>query len=320
MESIEYHGWRDCVRLANDVVEIIASKEFGPRIMRFGFVGGGANVFGEEQELYGKTGPADTWVNYGGHRLWHAPEIMPRTYEPDNAPVEEALFTGATLILKQRVEPTTGIGKQLCVTLGGTGSPVVKVDHILTNHNPWPIELAPWGLSVVAAGGRVILPQEPFQAHGEGDNFAPARPLVLWPFADMADSRWTWGSMFVQLRSDAGKDNPQKIGVFSSPGWAAFHAADGDLFLTFVDTEELGPEDFTDMGCNFETYTKGEFQELETLGPLELLDPGEAAVHTEHWVLMRQPTLPIDDAGLAGSVPAIVERAKELIAKSFPGG
>ena len=29
----------------------------------------------------GKTGGSE-WHIYGGHRLWHAPEVMPRTYYP----------------------------------------------------------------------------------------------------------------------------------------------------------------------------------------------------------------------------------------------
>lgn len=316
MDFIEYHGWRNCVRLANDVIEVIASTDFGPRVMRFAFIDG-ENVLGEDAELYGKTGPVDTWVNYGGHRLWHAPEIMPRTYEPDNSPVQETVMNSDTLILTQATDKTTGIGKQLAITIGNSASPTVKLDHMLTNHNPWPIELAPWALSVVAAGGRVILPHEPFRAHGEDNDYAPSMPLVLWPFADMADSRWTWGSRYIQLRSDAARDNPQKIGLFSKLGWAGYQSRSGDLFVKLVDTQDLGPDDFTDMGCNFETFTKGGFQELESLGPLELLEPGEMAVHTETWALMSAPSLPADDAGLEEALPAIVDHAASLIAAAF---
>ena len=285
--------------------------------MRLAFKDGGSNMFREEPDLLGKIGPADKWVNYGGHRIWHAPEVMPRTYEPDNSPVVEKSYDDGALVLRQPIEPNTGIGKQLVITLGKSDKPVVQVDHILVNHNAWPIELAPWALSVVAPGGRVILPQEPFHGHGEDDKFLPVRPLVLWSFTDMADPRWTWGSKYIQLRSDASCATPQKVGLFNSLGWGAFQDAGGDLFIKFLDTEELIPEDFTDMGSNFEIFTKGDFEELESLGPLELLEPGEEAIHTEQWVLVRKPGLPKHDADLAEEMPAIVEGARKLLAESF---
>ena len=28
------------------------------------------------------------WKPWGGHRLWAAPEAMPRTYSPDNSPID----------------------------------------------------------------------------------------------------------------------------------------------------------------------------------------------------------------------------------------
>ena len=41
------------------------------------------------------------------------------------------------------------------------------------------------------------------------------------------------------------------------------------------------------MGSSFETFTNNVFQELETLGPLVKLAPGQEALHVEHWTLHR---------------------------------
>ena len=87
MEKVEYKGWSNCVRLSNDLVDLIATTDVGPRIIRFGFVGG-ENEFKEYEDMMGQTG-GDEWRTYGGHRLWHAPEVQPRTYFPDNAPISE---------------------------------------------------------------------------------------------------------------------------------------------------------------------------------------------------------------------------------------
>jgi hypothetical protein len=40
---------------------------------------------------------------------------------------------------------------------------------------------------------------------------------------------------------------------------------------------------FPDGGCNAEVYCNDSFVELETLGPLTRLAPGEAVVHEEIW-------------------------------------
>jgi hypothetical protein len=44
---------------------------------------------------------------------------------------------------------------------------------------------------------------------------------------------------------------------------------------------------YPDHGCNFELYSDPEFLELETLGPLIELSPGQTVTHEEEWSLWR---------------------------------
>ena len=69
VERIAYGGWDECYRLSNGIVEVVATAQVGPRLIRFGFVGG-ANEFAEFADQLGKVG-GDEWRIYGGHRLWH---------------------------------------------------------------------------------------------------------------------------------------------------------------------------------------------------------------------------------------------------------
>ena len=62
------------------------------------------------------------------------------------------------------------------------------------------VEVAPWALSAMAAGGRALIPQEPFVEHGV--SFTPARPVVLWRFSRMNDPRFTGGDRLIQFRQD----------------------------------------------------------------------------------------------------------------------
>jgi hypothetical protein len=54
------------------------------------------------------------------------------------------------------------------------------------------------------------------------------------------------------------------------------------------------------MGCNFETFSKGDFIELESLSPVQRLGPGESVGHAETWYLFADtvPAPGIDEAAL----------------------
>ncbi|MBI5305423.1 MAG: hypothetical protein HY868_25060 [Chloroflexi bacterium] len=286
IEQINYQGW-NCCRASNEIVDAIATLDVGPRIIRFGFVGE-ANEFKEYADQLGKTG-GDEWRIYGGHRLWHAPEVLPRTYAPDNSPIKfETLGDGIKLI--QPVERTTGIAKEIELHLAPNAASA-RVVQRLTNHNVWAVEFAPWALSVMAQGGKAILPL-PRRGEHPADLQAANR-LVLWHFTDMSDPRWTWGNKYILLRQDATMSRPQKLGASVPDGWCA-HARDGHLFVKR--TAFQSDAQYTDLGCSVETFTNADMLELETLGPLTRLEPGATVEHVETWQLFRDVPVPMNDA------------------------
>jgi hypothetical protein len=298
MDVISYGGWPRCVRLSNGAVDLVATTAVGPRIIRFGRPGG-KNLFGEIPGQMGLTGGQD-WRLYGGHRLWHAPEQQPRTYFPDNNPVAWD-WDGGRLLLRQPVEATTGIEKQIEIRLDAQ-RPRASILHRLTNHNPWEIELAPWALTVMAPAGTAFLPQEPYAAHPEA--LLPARPVVLWPYTDMSDPRWSWGRRLIRLRQVPGGGGPQKCGIRNTAGWGAY-ALDGQVF---VKRAAFDPEaQYPDFGCNWETFTNADMLELETLGPLCLLAAdGGSVEHVEYWSL--------HEADLAGDEDTVAEALMRVLA------
>jgi len=279
-EKVNYGGWPNCIRLSNGQIELIITTDVGPRVIRFGFVGG-QNLFKEYKDQLGKTGGQE-WRIYGGHRLWHAPEANPRTYFPDNSPVKYS-WNGKTLKLTQPVETTTGIVKEMEITLDADGNHVALV-HRLINKNQWEIELAPWALTVMAQGGRAIFPQEPYRPHPE--YLLPVRPLALWGYTDMKDPRWIWGSKYIQLKQDPQATTKQKVGMLNTLGWAAYYL-NGELFLKRYGYDPKLT--YPDFGCNTETFTNADMLEVETLGALAKLPPNGQVEHIEHWFLYRVP-------------------------------
>jgi hypothetical protein len=304
MEKIEYRGWANCHRLSNNFIDLVVTADVGPRIIRFGFIDDD-NEFKEFTEMLGTTGSSE-WQIYGGHRLWHAPEAFPRTYYPDNEPIQVQQHDQFVRI-SQPAEPTTGIQKEIDIWLAPDVAHAA-VTHRLRNTSLWAVELAPWALSVMAQGGVAILPFPPRGSHEE--NLQPASTLTLWAYTDMSDPRWTWGHKYVLLRQDPSATTPQKAGAMVSEGWVAY-ARRGHLFVKTFDAVPGVPH--ADLGCSTEIFTNDEFLEVESLGPLTTLQPGMAVEHTEHWFLFADVPLPRHEADVDRDVLPRIEKARRMI-------
>ena len=86
VEKTAYKGWANCYKVSNGEVELIVTADVGPRIMRYGFVGG-QNLLKEYTDQLGKSGEEKFQLR-GGHRVWKAPEDPIATWAPDNVPVQ----------------------------------------------------------------------------------------------------------------------------------------------------------------------------------------------------------------------------------------
>ena len=278
LEKTDFAGWRNCIKLKNSNIELIITTDVGPRIISCGFIKG-QNLLYVSSKDKGKT-CGDTWRIYGGHRLWHSPEAMPRTYFPDNTAVDFK-WNGKTLKLLQNVENNTGIIKEMEITLESNCNKI-KILHRIINKNLWDIELSPWAITACAAGGRAILPQEPYI--DPADFMLPARPLALWYYTRMDDPRWVWGNKYIQLKHDHSIISEQKIGIMNKQGWAAFYFQ-GDIMIKRFDFDRQAK--YPDYGCNNEIYVNGNLLEIESLGPLTKIAPDGAVEHTEYWMLAQ---------------------------------
>lgn len=298
-ERVAFGGHPTDYRLTDGSREVIVTAGIGPRVLRLGFVDG-PNLFAELPH-HSQSTPYGDWHLYGGHRLWHSPESFPRSYYPDNDPctVEHG---DDWVSMSQPVEPPTGIAKTMRLALG---QGYFEVEHHLTNEGLWPVELAPWALSVMAPGGAAILQAATAQ---DPQNLLPNRTLVLWPYTDLTDARLSLGRDLVLLRQSTAA-GPIKVGINNDGGWAAY-ALGRQLFIKRFAVDVFAT--YPDNGCTVECYTNAEMLELESLGPLVLLEPGESTYHTERWYLFDDAALSLDDeAALLESINGYLCRTSE---------
>jgi hypothetical protein len=276
-EIISYRGWNNTLRLANEEVELLVTTDVGPRILVYR-TQVGENVLKTFDEQLGLSGEQE-WRIRGGHRLWLAPEDEMLSYHIDNSPANWRYdnFSGEVVVESiqerpHRLRKTLGI-------LSATHGSRVSLRHTIVNEGDQPITLAIWALTVMEPEGLEVIPQPPLGEHPR--DLLPNRGIVLWPYTDLADPRLTLGTKFWLLRQVADYP-PIKIGLAHRERWIAYVLSD-TLFLKTFDQDPTLP--YPDGGCNFETFANSEMLEIESLGPLVTLQPGETTNHNETWHL-----------------------------------
>ncbi len=267
----------DCVRLKNESIELLVTQSVGPRIIRLSF-SGGKNLLAELPDLTLDCPGKDEKLNlYGGHRLWHAPQVEGRTYLPDNQPVEiKTIENGLEVI--QPTEPETCIQKSMHITLPDN-SPTVIVDHRFKNEGMWSIETAPWAITQLPEGGVALLPQ--LTENVDPDGVWPNRSIALWSFTDIASPHIQWGNRFIFVEANMQK-GMLKFGFPNPDGWLAYHR-DETLYVKHADYHPHVP--YFDRGSSSQVYCDPRLIELETVAPKSVIAPGETVTHRETWTL-----------------------------------
>jgi len=278
VEKIEYKGWRNCYRVSNGEVELIVTGDVGPRVIRFGFVGG-QNVFKEFPDQLGGS-REEKFQLRGGDRVWKAPEDAVATWAPDNMPVEIAT-TANGLIARAPVEPLTSLQKEIEVRMATSGTDVTVL-HRITNRSLFALEYSVWALTMMAPGGIAITGFPPRGKHPA--NLEATNPLVMWAYTNLSDKRWVFTKRYMALKQDPRNSEAQKLGMLNPDTWGAY-VLNGEAFIKRAHANS--GETYPDFGCSFETFTNNEFLEIETLGPLTKLPPGKTAEQAEHWSLHR---------------------------------
>lgn len=284
----EYKDYGRVLSISNGAVEAYVTIDVGPRIIRFGYANGqnfmrdNRSAFEpkNDKEYIAFFGEGRKWENLGGHRIWLSPESYPETYLPSDKPVEYeltesgAIFTapdcaaaGVQLIMEVKLD-SDDANMQVAMRVKNTGAEEKR--------------FAIWGLTVSAQDGTLIIPM-----NTNDTGLLSNRIISVWPYTDMSDKRIYWGKKYVTLHQDRSAEQPIKLGFDLNCG-SAYYCLNGEVFCKHYDTEHPNA-DYPDGGCSFETYTNNEFIEVESLGRLNTVKPGETVENIESWSLYKQP-------------------------------
>jgi hypothetical protein len=277
-ERVEYHGWKECWKLANGTVDLVFVPKIG-RIMRYGKVGG-PNVLWENPKMLGKL-PIETkdWQNFGGDKVWPGPQTVwgwPPDPELDPGKHEAKLLSGNRLLVIGAASGKSGVRfeREIAMDPAGTG---VRIVNRMVNTSTKPVKWAVWEIAQIDDPDYATLPLSPVEVH----------PLKYYPFPDNVPlaERVTVEPDRVVIRRDTQKS--AKIGSYSEKSEASSVKA-GQRFRITVEDRAEPSERYPHGGGRQEIYTNpnpDSYVELEMLGPVRDLKPGERSELRLRWTL-----------------------------------
>jgi hypothetical protein len=277
--TTQFRG-HEVIQIESGGIRLMVTTSVGPRVLGL-LTEDGANHLAELPEMTLDCPGSGAFHLRGGSRLWAAPEDPRVTYRPDDEPVGvEEIGDGVKLVT--RPDPVSQTSREIAIRV--TGPARFAFDYRVINRGESPQRLAAWAITMMQPRGRAFLPvlTEPFDEGG----FQAQRNIVLWTYSRNDDARFVLHDHAIEVRSavmsERPIDVPFKVGTAMRRGWVAHHRA-GLLLVKYAGHDES--REYADLGSSGQVYSHGDFTELETLGPLTDLEPGDAAEHHEDWAV-----------------------------------
>jgi hypothetical protein len=293
VEAVDFHGWQGTA-LRNARLEVVVVPSIG-RIMSLGFAGETAPS--DPLWRHGQIGPAlvpdeNGWINYGGDKAWPAPQadwerIVGKGWPPpatfDARAHTVATVDGSHIEMVSAVDPAYGVRMRRTIRLLDD---VMLVDTAYEKIEGAPVRVAVWTITQLVSPDRVfaLLPERSAFPGGHR-SLMPAPPRDL-----RADGRLMGLARDTQEKTMIATDADALLWV--GPG--------RDLAIekldTFVSSGDVSRP--TDPGAphvggaRAQIYTSSDaaepYVELELLGPLVDLSPGQRATMTVRYRLLRR--------------------------------
>ncbi|MFI5607431.1 DUF4380 domain-containing protein [Amycolatopsis sp. NPDC051903] len=226
------------------------------------------------------SGRMGDWVNYGGDKTWPAPQgwdgpeqwAGPPDPVLDSGPFSVSGLSGTAITLTSAVDPRTGLRLTREFTLGSGASYTLRLTA--ENCAERPVRWALWNVTQLPGGGAVTA------------GLASVRtPAVVELVAGTGNPKYTVDGATVVVPP---QDVVGKLGVPDTAGWVSCGVSGVTLTLSF--DVESGAE-YPDAGSPLEIWLEhplpapiaelgdldppARIVELEALGPLTTLAPGE---------------------------------------------
>ncbi len=287
-EIESYKDYGRCVVISNGVIEAYVTVDLGPRIIRFGFVGG-ENILCDNRKAFTPMtdkkytdyfGEGKAWESFGGHRVWLTTESYPETYTPDDEKVNYTV-TEFGAIFEANDDIKNGVKKSFEIKMDNDDASM-QINTKIKNISAKDKEFAVWCISVSAAGGTLIVPM-----NTNDTGLLHNRQISVWPYTDLSDSRLRFGKKYVTIKQDTNATNPLKMGFDLNAGQVYYIVGDNVFCKKYENNHPNGI--YPDNNVSFETYTNNVMIEIENLSEVKKVAPGDCNTMVETWSLIKKP-------------------------------
>ena len=335
IERTQYKGW-NVYRLTNGIISLLVAPDIGGRAIQLQL--GDQEYFFVNPDLAGKVLPPEEnnvkagWANYGGDKVWPAPEGWMSDNEWPSIPYyvldgskfksEVVADTSAEAAVRVTSPPDPRTGVQFIRTYHVyAGTTRVTVEQVMRNISRRQIRWGIWHLIQNDAADA----RDPSKPNPELYMYAPLNPHSMFPrgyYNPYGDSRHPsyeviHGGRMLRIHY---LYRVGKVAADSNAGWYA--VVNGQKNICLVETFKYFPGAEYPDNASVESWNDGPgaisrgafdqtlpddpkktpyFLESELLSPYAALDPGEEYEFTVHWSPTRAPN-PIHDAVWAGAI------------------
>jgi hypothetical protein len=301
--AVDFHGW-PAMALRNGHTEIVVVPAIG-RVMSLGLAGDVAAS--DPIWRHGQLGPSlkgdeNGWINYGGDKAWPAPQsdwqqMVGKGWPPPatfDATAHTATIDKSAIETVSPIDPAYGLRVRRTVTLFNE---LALIDTAFEKVEGPPVRVAVWTITQLQSPDRMFarLSERERPAFAGGyRSLLPARPKDLVVDGHLLGlARDTNEKTMIAIDADAlvwvgsGRDLViENVGTYvaSGPNWQP--------------TDENAPRP---GGARAQIYTSPDgaepYVELELLGPLVDLTPGQRAMISVRYKLVRREEMdPVTEA------------------------
>jgi len=284
IERVNYRGWPGAIVMSNGRVNAVVVPSVG-RVMQFGFAGE-ERIFWENPELGGRGAlngdwAATEWVNLGGDKAWPSPEAdwskwtHRKGWRPpaafDGLPCGATVEADGSVLLTSEVDPAYGIRVMRRVRLHPRNA-VMTIQTVFEKIAGEPVKAGVWVITQLREPVGVYVPFPAASVFGAQG----------W----MSLGKGTPPSLRVQqglLSLTRDRSAPYKIG--SDSGALLWIGQSASLL---IDSSREEGSEYPDKGSSVEIYTSADplaYIEMETLGPLATLKPGDRIERSNRYTL-----------------------------------
>jgi hypothetical protein len=209
---------------------------------------------------------------FSGWKAWYMePNHRKESPRPARQPMQSLENIPQGIVAAAQRDPDSGLQLHLRIQVDPASPHQLVIYHGFKNHLPQNREIAVWSLLALPAEGTVLLP---FPTEPATSTPAASWPgLQFWPGGTIPPPGMQLDSQGVSLDLTIEPESWYKLGTRSSTGRIIWHGTEHPSFS--VTSPRIPEVLYPEGGCDLTLYRRDGIAELENVGPLTTITPGE---------------------------------------------